>query len=264
MSVDAHFSHPLKTSRWAEKQINKFEGAERAFFETHPGREFSYVEFATKQWVHCIEFTDRPTEELEEQAYRAVGDLRNALDQAMYAACKSLGVEDPKRANFPVGDTKIHFERQLASRSGPYRDIPIRLHPKLASYEPFPPENEDAEGNPLLRALAEMANPNKHHLPLGIEVQTGMRCYGVQGGIISLGTKWDWKGRTELYRRIPGMPYKIDMQLEPRIAFGQVAGMAGKPVTRSLREMLSMVQGIIAGLKAEADRLIRGVHAPPP
>lgn len=258
MDVDAHFSHPLKTCRWAEKQIDQFESTERIFLKENPGKEFSYVEFATTQWVHCIEFATRPSEELEEQAYRAVGDLRNALDQAVYAACKSLGVKDPKRANFPIGDSKKQFERQMASRAGPYRDIPVELHHGLAGYEPYYPESKDSEGNRLLRALADMANPNKHNLPLGIEVQTGMRLYGASGGIVSIGTTWDWKGRTELYRRIPGIPYEVNMQLEPRIAFGQVAGMAGEPVTRTLREMLPMTNGIILGLKAQTERLLKG------
>lgn len=260
MDVDAHFLHPLKTCRWAKKQIGQFEASERAFFKDNPGKEFSYVEFVTTQWVHGVEFSVRPTDELEEQAYRAVGDLRNSLDQAIYAACKSLGVDDPKRANFPIGDGKKHFERQLASTGGPYRDIPVAPHPKISGFMPYPPETENAEGNSLLRALAEMANPNKHHLPLGVEVQTGMKFYGSSGGVISVGTKWDWKGRTELYRRIPGVPYEIKMELEPRIAFGQVAGMAGKPVSRTLREMLPMVECIIGDLKTETNRLLAGGH----
>lgn len=257
MDLDPHFSHPLKTCRWAEKQIDQFESTERIFFDENPGKEFAYVEFATTQWVHGIEFAVRPSENLEEQAYRAVGDLRNALDQAVYAACKSLGVNNPKRANFPIGDSKTHFERQLASHGGPYRDIPGELHKELARFEPYYPESKDSGGNRLLRALAEMANPNKHQIPLGIEAQTGMRLYGMSGGLISVGTRWDWKGRTELYRRIPEVPYEIDMKLEPRIAFGQVAGMAGEPVTRTLRDMLHMAHDIILSLKAETERLLR-------
>ena len=257
MDVDAKFSHPLKTCRWAKKQIDKFEAAERRFFEKHPGQEFSYVEAPTALVVHGIEFNTRPTDALEEMAYRAVGDLRNALDQAVYAACKSLGVGDPKRANFPLGDSEIQFKRQLQSDKGPYRDIPVELHPKLISFEPFPLDETNAKGNPLLRALGEMANPNKHHLPLGIEAQTGMRFYGARGPITMVGTLWDWKGRTILYKRVAGVPYEVKMDLDPRVAFGQVAGMAGKPVTRTLREMFSMVDGIIIGLKAETERLLR-------
>lgn len=265
MSVDEHFSHPLKTWRWAQKQINQFEVAERAFFKENPGKEFSYLEFMTTQWVHGIEFPVRPTDELEEMAYRATGDLRNALDQSVFAACKSLNVSNPKHANFPVGDSEKSLQRQLTSVKGPYRDIPVALHRVLLGHKAFYPDTEQGEGNRLLRGLADMANPNKHHLPLGIEVQTGMHFYGASGGVIGFGTRWDWKGRTELYRTIPGVPYTIDMELHPRIAFGQVAGMAGEPVTRTLREMLSMTEGIILGLKAETKRLVReGAHLAPP
>ena len=167
MTVEENFSHPLKTARWAKRQIDKFEAAERAFLKKHPGKEFSYVEFATTEVVHGVEFVIRPTDALEEMAYRAVGDLRNALDQAVYAASKSLGVDHPKRANFPVGDSEKHFNRQLEALGGPCRDIPLSLHSKLKSFEPYFPEDGESKGNRLLRALAEMANPNKHHNTFG-------------------------------------------------------------------------------------------------
>ena len=51
--------------------------------------------------------------------YRATGDLRNALDQGVYAACKSLNVINPKRANFPIGDSEKELLRQLTSEKGP-------------------------------------------------------------------------------------------------------------------------------------------------
>ena len=68
MNFDEHFSHPLKTWRWAQKQIEQFEVAESAFFNENPGKEFSYFDFVRSQMVHGIEFAVRPTDELEEMA----------------------------------------------------------------------------------------------------------------------------------------------------------------------------------------------------
>lgn len=255
MNVEDHFSHPQKTCRWAEKEVAKFERIERLFFEENPPEEWTYFEVISGQQVHGVEFKSRPPESLEQAAYRVVGDLRNALDQAVYAGARALGVEKPKWTNFPIAETEMEFGRRLTAPKGQYRDIPAQLHDKLISFEPFWPDSEQGKGNRLLRALAEMSNPNKHHLPLGIECQTGMRFYGGRG-LLAFGTKWDWKGRTELYRTNPRIPHEINMQLEPRIAFGEIAGMAGKPVTRTFREMLPMVQTIIVELEAETRNLI--------
>lgn len=239
-----------------KKEIDKFERAERAFFQKNPGKEWTYLEFATGQMVHGIEFTARPTETMEKAAHFAVIGLRNTLDQGVYAATRALGSTSPKYTGFPVAETKKELERRILAPKGQYRDIPAKLHAKLVGIWAFRTENEKPDGNPLLRALTEMANPNKHHLPLGIECQTGMRLYGMRGGIISVGTRWNWEGRTELYRTVPGVPFEFDMQLEPRIAFGKVAGMAGKPVTSTLREMHAMVAEIIIQLEGEAKRLL--------
>jgi hypothetical protein len=131
------------------------------------------------------------------------------------------------------------------------------LHPVLASFEPFWADPPSGKGDDLFRGLALIANPNKHHVPLAIEVQTGMLLYGARGFVKGFGTKWDWKGKTELYRTVPGKPYHLDMKLEPRIAIGRIDRLGGKPALRTFREMHAKVDGIVNTLEAETARLLR-------
>ena len=256
MTTEKNFSVPRKTLRWAKEEIDKFEEAEKSFLDENPGKEWKQLDFKTGEMVHGITFPKVPTDDIERGAYRAAGDLRNALDHASYAAAITFIKPPLKYTNFPSGSDSNDFMRRLESPKGSFREIPPEVHAILTSFEPWWRSADNSNGDNLLRGLIEMANPNKHQVPLGVKAQTGMRFYGARGFITGFGTKWDWEGKTELYRTVAGKPFEIDMELEPRIAFAKIGRLSGKPALPTFREMETLVEKIITDLETECGTIL--------
>jgi len=254
MSVHDQFSAPKKTCRWAVEEIDSFEAAEKAFFDTNPSKEWEHLDYAKCQIVHGIRFTEKPSDELERGAYRIVGDLRNALDQAMYAASKVFETKNLKKSNFPFGESAKDFQNALTAKNGNYRGIPIELHPILTSFQPFWTNEGSPDGNDILRGLTAIANSNKHRVPLDIKI--GHDLYiGNSKNVISSGKALVQKGKIELYRTIPDLPYEIEIILKPVIALARIEKLAGKAALATFREMHTIVDGIILGLEEEVLQL---------
>jgi hypothetical protein len=170
------FSSPKRLCRWAYEEICNFERAEEAFFDKNAYDIVPILDgppVMTPILIYRLRTKKRASDEIERSAYRVVGDLRNALDQAVSSAVEATGASRGKYTNFPFAVTEVDFNRRLASLKGAFRDIPADLHPLLHSFEPFVLKENGSHGNELLCFLNEIANPNKHQLTLEVGINLG-------------------------------------------------------------------------------------------
>ncbi len=170
-NIMSSFEVPKKTLRWAKNKIDEFETQSNAALKQHMPKIITSYDAATSRNVIYPSDAYLPPEllePLEEGAYRIIGDLRNALDQACFAASFAITGVDSDKAGFPLATDDVDFDRRIANPKGNYGGIPIVLHSELKAFEPFWVYKDGRKGNEKLRALGKFANPNKHKVPLSV------------------------------------------------------------------------------------------------
>lgn len=246
------FTGPKALCRWAREEICTLKIAVHKFIKENPGTEFTELNDLTGVTTYGRKIPQQVTDDIARAAYRAVNELRNALDQAVFAASCILTDGDVKKAAFPFADTRKQVANSLAGgKAVNYREIPRKLHPKLISYKPWFADDNGNDGNDILRSLGVIANPNKHILPITVELAPSHKVFGFQGNIIWLGNENRGNGEVELFKYFPGIPFKCDTIFDIEISFADAARLTGKPILSALDELVDMVNGIVRGIEAE-------------
>ena len=114
-------------------------------------------------------------------------------------------------------------------------------------------------GNDLLWALNKAANTNKHELVVPIAIATSISDEVLKfTAVTNLGWPPVWdstKNEMELATVPKGHAPDMKFKLATFIAFGQVHGIAHKPITDVLHKMVSVVDGILLAIEAEGRRI---------
>jgi hypothetical protein len=254
----ADFSGPKAVLRWAKEEIANFELAEKAFFDENKGDKFSELNAASRIVTFGVAFPDHVSDEVTRSCYRAISDLRNALDQAVFSASCILKPEGKiDKTAFPFADTQKELREALrtAHKGMRYPGVPVTLHPKLITFQPWWTAARDGTGNDLLRALNSVANPNKHLVLVQVDAGEANSFFGLAGHIVWIGNESRGDGKIELCKAIVGKPIKLDMDFHPKFCFRNAGILTGKPILPALNEMAAMVEGIIESIEAETIRL---------
>ena len=193
-------------------------------------------------------------ETLSTRAANIVGALRSALDQATWRASVVLGASEDEKIYFPFAGTEEDFDA-LFTPKGRAKNIPAALHPFLQKLKAHP------GGNRLLYALSRISNPNKHTVTYRVGIEFGHAAAGsfAFDGMCyeaTLPPRWD-AAKNELIFGIVALNANIhyDLRMPFFVAFGEVPIVGGQPVVPILDNFLSIVEGIVAGIEAEAIRL---------
>jgi hypothetical protein len=196
---------------------------------------------------------------MERNAMRLMNEMRSTLDKAVHAAAKLLGSSDLKHAHFPFGESESQFHTQLSSSRGPWGGIPTELHNFLKALRPF------WGGNDLLRAFGDFSNPTKHESILTVKMQPGD--IGINPGLGGQltgfldrlgGAVWnESKTELEIYRASKSRPFNMKVEMVTSIAFNDAKGLTGKDFVPTIRQVMGIVNGIVLGLEAETNRILR-------
>lgn len=193
------------------------------------------------------------TKELPVSIADTVGDivqnLRNALDNAVYAVAVASGRVNPKYTAFPFARSVA----EMANSLGRSKDVPKEIHSLFCGFQPY------LGGDEVLWTLNEMCVADKHKMviPIGTGIiNTGVN---VQGrGFFEMPTPHVWdraKNEMVLITLGPGAQYYYDLNFRIFVAFNGIEIVDGKPVLGVLYALGRKVQSIFVAIEAESKRL---------
>ena len=159
-----------------------------------------------------------------------IKNLRDALDQATYAASAVVRGQPSNRTHFPFGESPDDLEYSLSRRKAvPCQGIPDQLFPLFRSFEPYPTGDGYKGGNNNLRLLGRVSGPHKHSVTL--KVTGAMELSGIGPGVMRVGSggatltippRWDSENNElTIVRFPPGGHFEMDCQITLGVTFGE-------------------------------------------
>lgn len=250
------FRSPKRLCKWAKENIAKFQELEIAFVASKPYKIETKDASLNGNLVsrsYNARFTKEVFEELSEKAFRIVGDLRSALDHSTSAASKIINPAVSGKTNFPFGDTERYVKRQLESANGPFASIPVQLHAKLLSFEPYGTKEDGTNGNVWLYALNKIANPNKHEQIIEAEVTAqGIGFSHFMGGDLEMGFHKISDGYFHLFKIFPTSPKaKVAFNLLPALRLVGDGPLSQQPAADTFLQLLEIVENIVSEIERE-------------
>jgi len=179
-----------------------------------------------------------------------VGNLRAALDHAIYDIAVASGCNKPRNAYFPFSRDDSTFEANLKGRCA---DVPKDIYPLLRSFQPY------KGGSEPLWALNEVRVANEH-IPLTL---MGSATFTAGVDVSAIGY-WEMpytptldraKNEMELFTLTPGTKFKGKFQFGFYIAFGKIGSLEGKSVIPVLDLFVNMVETILREIETKCREL---------
>jgi hypothetical protein len=255
-SIDEAFESPRLLLSSAREQLDRLNPVAQSFFASTPYRFAVDRDSDPAQSVHYVEIIRPPPPELRLLTYRVVNDLRNALDQAVYAASAALGRTKLDHVVFPFRQNPRDLDHALSK--GQCRDVPVELHDLIRSFEPYPRGNGYPGGDNNLRAFGNVSNPNKHSVALRVGINaTELIIHSLGGGAYSIPVNpWNSsKNKMTLFVAPKGSNPQCDIDVPLFIAFDKSI-LDGVPTIPFFAEILTKVASIIERLEAETRKII--------
>jgi len=262
-SIASAFESPRALIQRARELIEDAAFKIKAFFDGRPYTRLVETDPFTGQDVHKVRLTATLPGNIRPIIKDAAGNLRDALDHAVYACAVYLVGGEPDNTGFPFAGDAKGVEGELGSDR--LRGNPLEIRPCLASFQPYP------AGNGLICGLNRIRNPNTHRVlvPVG-SVAAVPQSYvkfalwggglgGGGGGGFRPGGRWDAiKNEIELVRVGRGTQINIEVTVAFSVSFGDVKILAGREVIGTLLAIASEVERIVAAIEAETLRLKPG------
>jgi hypothetical protein len=241
-------SDPFHSSKYsiarAKNHIRDLERQMHEFIESQPYTEVVEIDAQRVEQVHKIKLVKPMPIALQGIAADAVNNLRNALDQAIYA------ITPRKNAFFPIAPDAPHFENAVKGRC---KHLPQEIIDLLRGFKPY------KGGNSLLWALNELSNTNKHAIIRPVAIASGGIEYWnmvVNDGASVMPPVWDRaKNEMELIRLRPGGKFDANFHFISHIAISDVEFVDGQPADAVLNEFVRIVEGVVMAIEAEARRI---------
>lgn len=217
-------------------------------------------EMDPKKVIVYVEILRKPAREIRRTTYRIINDLRNSLDQAVYAASVALGQTRTDNTHFPFRESPAQLEYALTGPNGRTRDVPVALHDFFRSLQPYPRGNGYPGGDDALCDLNRIANPNKHICAVRIQPQITGLGVSASGALVQpFQPYWnstkDKYVALELWKRPQDFDYKIAMPAQ--IVFDEDS-LSGVSVTGFMKIQVPKVTDIVRRLQAETRRVAAG------
>ena len=237
---------PFETSEfsiaWAKDHITELDREIDTFLNDDDARTI-VTEPSVNGTYHLlkIKFLKPMPRPLRGHASDAAINLRNALDQAMFAVAGSHGY-------FPIRDSKSAFDDAMRDVS---KRIPNEIADIVRNSEPYKGRND------LLWALNRLVNTKKHGILRPVTSANTLKIEGFALGILFWNPpRWDSDKNEMILARIPtGTNFDIDLEATFFITFNEIESLDGKEVLTVLNEFVNIVEGIVMAIKAESKRI---------
>jgi hypothetical protein len=184
----------------------------------------------------------------------AAGNLRDALDHAVYSAAVVLVGGKPTDTGFPFAKDLAGVRGELNGKR--LAGNPPEIRALLESFCPY------EGGNATLWAMNQIRNPNTHRfiVPVGSAI-TGTSIgisFALPSGNCTIGySKWDAARNEVEYMRLgPGSHMNHQVNVTMSVAFEGIDAVNGKPVVPTLNLMADEADRIVAAIEAETLKVI--------
>ena len=250
---DIFASSKLRLSR-AKEHILIFEKRQRAFLKAKEWSDIVERDANGINYLHKIRFLKPFPDDFTLIATEAIEHLRASLDHAAYIMAVASGIAAPKSAYFPFAQDAAGLQTVIKGRC---KDIPADLVTLFCSFQPY------KGGNDLLFALNSVCIANKHRELTQMDIIPDITINSIQANSIYGPVRvtvpqliWDRRKNEIIYLIVPANPIPLtytNIVITFNIAFNEIIG--GKTALTVLRDMASIVEGIILATEAEARRI---------
>lgn len=249
------FDSPKLLVSHAREQIEDAAARMRAFFNAKPYARVVDVDPDTGQEVHKIRLTTDLPVKISVVAKDAAGNLRDALDHALYGCALVVNGGAPKNTGFPFARNSAGVAGELGSKR--LSGNPPEIHPLLVGFKPH------EGGNDLLWGLNSIRNPNSHRVivPVGQAMMT--QGIGIKQGKINGPSRIgysDWnpaKNEVEFLRLGPGSTIHYEVNATFDVVFEGGNALSGQPVISTLHAITREVERVVLAVEAETHRIVR-------
>lgn len=173
--MEAEFRSHRNLLAQAGELVEEFEGRVRNFITHNPSSYVTELDPRTGETVHKVRLFGRVPDHIDQLSVQVLNALRSSLEQAVYAAGRINGVEDPN-TEFPVVNSAAEFPKPHYKR---IKDVSPRVMDELEELQPY------HEGNWPLRRLHDLRNHNFHRrlVPMAVSPsQMNLNGFLVHGG----------------------------------------------------------------------------------
>jgi hypothetical protein len=205
----------------------------------------------TGEYTLKVVFSEPIDKRVKMQTFNVCSYLRSALDHACYASAVAIKGGEPKHTKFLFADTELALVALTGDRS--CKD----MHPDIISF--IQSQKPYEAGNKPIWALNKLRNKSTHRIL--VPTTANAAGFGIHNGSISgsLSNISEWKPlRRELAFCKLSPESLFNMQITPTIIvnFEMALGFAGEPAHESLEKLVSEVECIVMGIKAETIRIL--------
>jgi hypothetical protein len=249
------FHSPRSLISHARDEIKDAEARINAFFAATPIARVVEIDTQTGQRIFKARLTEELPDKITVVVKDAAGNLRDALDHAVYASTAVLVGGNPSKTGFPFAQDANGVLGELNGKRLCGNAPEIR--PLLAAFNPYP------GGNDLLSGLNSIRNPNTHRIlvPVGV----GAAHIGnitIRNGVISGGTQighgvWDAaKNEFEYMRLGPTSHFESQVQIAFNVSFKGIEKLEGQPIIPTLSAIAGEVERVVSAIEAETGRIL--------
>ncbi|WP_137178452.1 hypothetical protein [Roseomonas sp. AR75] len=264
MQADDPFESPMLLLKFTEITLSDFDAACAEFCSNSHYDVVKRSDRSGRIEFYC-RFSKAETSRLRILAYRAITDLRHALDQTFCAAAKIGGCNNVKRLYFPFGRTRRDMENQIADRC---KNVDAMLLDFVRQCEPY------EGGNEALYSLATLSGAAKHQKLITVTrsaegfILDGSQFSVIQGPATLGSSVWNpSRDELKILTIEPGGLFEGNIKdaLKPRlhVVLGTGEPPLSGPAPAALRALSEVVQRVVAGMVEEATRIAL-VHTPRP
>jgi hypothetical protein len=257
------FDSPREVLGWAREGISELDASCRAFLNTENYRSVREIDPETGQELFKVVCIAEMPVAIRRKATESLSNIRNAFDQALFAACCAIGKHPKESIYFPWAESPVDLEHRLGaknSKPGKIPKIPPELWPKLRSFEPYRRGDTYSGGEDGIRALAQIAN-RKHTVRLNFSANVTQVQLGIYIDVLTEGQSYEnpgnptWdsvKNEIVLARYTPGAKCETKCSLHLYVAFDESAPLKGAPALDALDAFATKAQSVIDGLERTA------------
>ena len=182
-------------------------------------------------------------------------DLKHALDQAACAAFQIVTGREPDGVYFPFATNPKDLRGRLAKM------MPPELHPVLEGFQAYPTGPGHPGGSDHLCTLSKVAN-QKHRISCGIG--HSINEIGGEGWSATHAVtvyfpfpKWDGENGELIFAVVkPHGDFRANLRGTMQVGFEHAGAFNGEAVDAVLKELATIVEGIVLGLEAETERIV--------
>ena len=249
-----HFASPKQLISHARDEIKAAADLVAEYARSQRGTRVVHDDPVARQKIHCVRIAGPAIPpKLTNIVKDAAGNLRDALDHAVYSAAVVIVGGEPKDTGFPFAKDAAGVQGELGSPR--LAGNPPEIRPCLEGFQPY------KGGNDALWAMNQIRNPNTHRFIVPVASAAMTRNIGISEAMFT-GTsefgysRWDAAKNEVEFMRVSRDSY-IDYQV--RIAIGVtfegIEAVAGKLLIPTLNLMASETERVVLAVEAECRRL---------